>query len=157
MKLINTVINKCYGSGSVLLWRSCDVMYFRFFGWRHVCKCGQEQTTRERCILKVTHQVAARISCPGVHSNWLTRGSVGSGRSLLSTIALLAFCVQLSRSMRPICRWPEARQHMAINRRKNHSDADTQKPRAGHNRDRYGPLTEPISKVDITDMPTASI
>jgi len=87
----------------------------------------------------------------------LTRDSVGSGRSLLSTIALLAFCVQLSRSTRPICRWPEARQQMAINRHKNHLDADTQKPRAGHNRDRYGPLPEPISKVDITDMPTASI
>jgi len=30
------VMHVAHGRGSILLWRRCHVMYFRFWGWRHV-------------------------------------------------------------------------------------------------------------------------
>jgi len=50
------------GRGSVLLWRRCDVMYFRFCGWGHASHngpCGQNQS--DDVMFEWLRQVAAPV------------------------------------------------------------------------------------------------
>ena len=56
------------GRGSVLPWRRCDVMYFRFCGWRHIfIPWGQ--------WARIKHNVIFRKSSPGGGTSWTSNNN----------------------------------------------------------------------------------
>ena len=111
-----------YGRGSVLLWRRWYVMYFRFYGWRHICSWADVARHRRPAEAQCTRSLGLGYkmctvipaACQRTHGTTFRALKVISRwqyrrRSLPSMTALLILFIVVWPTMSCLADWSKCR------------------------------------------------